>query len=252
VAPRTRTPRSRFALPGLAAAPRRLHAYAVAAALVAGALLIGLSQISVHRGAAAPSQGGGALAGIAETAALLDGIPQRGNTLGSPTAPVRLVEYADPQCPFCAQYARDVLPTLIRDYVRTGKVELVFRGLWFLGPDSGTALRTVTAAAPQKRFWNALELLYRNQGPENAWVTDGVLRSIVTGAGANADSVFAARDGRAVTTTIDGWSRLAQADGINAVPAFFVGRRGGAFERLQVAALSPSEFSTALDRVLRP
>jgi hypothetical protein len=78
------------------------------------------------------------------------------------------------------------------------------------------------------------------------------LRSIVTGAGANADSVFAARDGRAVTTTIDGWSRLAQADGINAVPAFFVGRRGGAFERLQVAALSPSEFSTALDRVLRP
>ena len=251
MAPRTRAPRSRFALPGLAAAPRRLYAYALGAAVVAGALLIGLSQISVHRGATAPSQGGGAVAGIAETAALLDGIPQRGNTLGSPTAPVRLVEYADPQCPFCAQYARDVLPALIRDYVRTGKVELVFRGLWFLGPDSGTALRTVTAAAPQKRFWNALELLYRNQGPENAWVTDGVLRSIVTGAGADADRVFAARDGAAVTATIDRWSRLAQADGINAVPAFFVGRRGGAFERLQVSALAPSEFSTALDRALR-
>ena len=103
---------------------------------------------------------------------MLDGIPQRGNLLGSATAPIRLVEYADPQCPYCAQYARDVFPILVREYVRAGKVEMEFRGLWFLGPDSGSALSTASAAGAENRFWNVLDLLYRNQGPENAWVSD--------------------------------------------------------------------------------
>ena len=39
-----------------------------------------------------------------------------------------LVEFADLQCPFCKQYATDVLPTVVRDYVRTGKVRLVRDG----------------------------------------------------------------------------------------------------------------------------
>lgn len=218
-----------------------------------GALLIALSQVSAHRGTSAPTpQGtGGAVPGARATAALLEGIPQRGNLLGSATAPVQLVEYADLQCPYCAQYARDVLPTLIRDYVRTGKVELVFRGLWFLGPDSGTALRTATAAGSENRFWNVLELLYRNQGPENAWVTDELLRSIVTAAGANATRVFAGRDDAAVTKKIDDWARLAQADGVNSVPAFFFGRRGGHLERLAVSALAVPEFRAALDGALQ-
>ena len=65
-----------------------------------------------------------------------------------------------------------------------------------------------------------MELIYRNQGPENAWVDDEVLRGIVTGAGADATKVLAARDGAAVGSTIDGWARQAQADGVRGVPAF--------------------------------
>lgn len=191
------------------------------------------------------------MVGVSETAALLGGIPQHGNVLGSPAAPVRLVEYADPQCPYCAVYARDVLPTLIRDYVRPGKVQLVFRGLWFLGPDSGTALRTAVAAGAQNRFWNVLELLYRNQGPENAWVTDELLRAIVAGAGADTARVFAARDGAPVAATIDAWAARAQADGVNGVPTFFFGRRGGTLEPLTLTAIAPPEFRAALDGALQ-
>jgi protein-disulfide isomerase len=137
-----------------------------------------------------------------------------GNVLGSPTAPVRLVEYADLQCPYCARFAVDVLPTIIRDYVRTGKVQLVMHGLAFIGPDSVTALRTATAAGDQGRMWNVAELLFASQGPENAWVNDELLRSVVTATGANADRVFAARDGAAVGAQIRNWAAEGQADGL--------------------------------------
>ena len=60
---------------------------------------------------------------------LFAGIEQQGAALGSPNAPVTLVEYADLQCPFCAQWARDTLPTLVEDYVKGGKLRIVFA--WF-------------------------------------------------------------------------------------------------------------------------
>jgi protein-disulfide isomerase len=181
---------------------------------------------------------------------MLDGIRQHGNVLGSPTAPVRLVEFADPQCPFCAVYARDVLPTLIREYVRTGKVQLDFRGLAFLGPGSVTALRTATAAASENRMWNVLELVFRNQGAENAWVTDELLRSIVAAAGADADRVVAARDGAAVGSTIDAWARQARTGGVRGVPAFFLARRGEPLRPLVVEKLTAPAFRAALDAAL--
>ena len=253
VAPKRRRPERRSSLQRLAGSPRRLYGYALAAAVVAGALMIALSLVSANRDdapAATPSQGV-AVTGIAETAAMLEGIPQRGNVLGARQAPYQLVEYSDLQCPFCAQFAVGVLPTIVRDYVRTGKVQLVFRGLAFLGDDSVTALRTTTAAGRQNRLWNVSELLYANQGPENAWVTDELLRSSVTAAGASAPRVFADRDGADVTAAMDEWTRLAQADGVQGVPAFFAGPRGGPLQPLQIRAISVAEFRAALDAVVK-
>jgi protein-disulfide isomerase len=233
---------------------RRLYRFALALAVLSGALLIGLSQISVHRGKAeaastAASTGAGVI-GIAETAALLDRIPQHGNVLGSPTAPVRLVEYADLQCPYCARFAVGVLPTLIRDYVRTGKVQLVLHGLAFIGPGSVTALRTATAAGEQRRMWNVTELLFANQGPENAWVNDELLRSIVTATGANAGRVFADRGGAPVSTQIRSWAAAAQAAGVSGTPTFFIGRQGARLSRVPTRALTVDEFRTAIDGAL--
>jgi protein-disulfide isomerase len=231
---------------------RRLAVCLGITALTAATLAIGLSILSAGGGgtaSSAPSASGG-VAGVAATRAMFGGIPQRGNVLGSPTAPVRLVEFADPQCPFCADYARDVLPTLLREYVRTGKVQLVFRGLAFLGADSVTALRTATAAASENRMWNVLEVLFHNQGSENAWVTEELLRSVVAGAGADADRVVKGREGAAVRAKIDSWSREAQAAGVEGVPAFFVGGRGEPLRPLAVTELTVAAFRPALDAAL--
>jgi protein-disulfide isomerase len=116
---------------------------------------------------------------ITEPASSFAGIPQHGTVLGSPRAPVTLVEFADLQCPYCGEFARVALPTLVRDYVRTGKVRIVFQGLEFLGADSDAALRSVLAAARQGRGWQMLDGLFRRQGLENSgWVTDPLLRTV--------------------------------------------------------------------------
>ena len=105
---------------------------------------------------------------LAGEAGLLRGIPQQGTALGSPDAPVTLVEYADLQCPYCAQWARDAFPELVRDYVRTGRVRIVFRGLAFLGPDSDAALRAALAAGQQRRRGTSSTSSLPTRGPRTA------------------------------------------------------------------------------------
>ena len=246
LAPKVRDTRPSRAV---AAPPYRGYWFALALGVLAAAALILSSQLSVHRDTtrAVARQP----AGIAESRALLAGIPQHGNVLGSPHAPVRLIEYADPQCPYCALSSRYVLPELIREYVRPGKVQLVYRGLGFIGPDSQVALRTAIAAGAQSRLWNVMDLIYRNQGPENAWVTDEVLYGIVTAAGANADKVMAARNDPAVTARMNAWATLASTSGVNGVPAFFVGRRGAGLSPVLLRRIDIAEFRGPLNRALQ-
>ena len=77
-----------------------------------------------------------ALPSAAEVNDNLKGIPQNGNVLGSPNAPVTLAEYIDLQCPACQQFETQAMPELIRRYVRTGKVKVEARPIAFIGPDS--------------------------------------------------------------------------------------------------------------------
>jgi protein-disulfide isomerase len=95
-----------------------------------------------------------------------------------------MVEFVDLQCPFCAQYTRDVLPTLINRYVRPGKLSIELRPLTFIGDDSRVAGQAAAAAAQRNRLWQFADLFYLNQGPENSgYVTADFLRSLARGAG---------------------------------------------------------------------
>jgi protein-disulfide isomerase len=203
-------------------------------------------------GGSPSSETGTTLAGAAETAALLKGIPQQLNVLGNPSAPVTMVEFADLQCPFCRAFAVDALPAIIREYVRPGKVKLVFGGMAFIGPDSETALRATYAAGLQGKLWNYLDLLYRQQGAENSgWVTDGLLRSVGSSiAGLDVDEVMAARTSPEVDAALAGASRQASSANVNRTPTFFAGPTGGTLQQLDVTALRPEAFRPSLNALL--
>jgi protein-disulfide isomerase len=53
--------------------------------------------------------------------------PKNFKESGSPTAPVSMEIYTDYQCPSCRALYLDVLPSLVADYVATGKVHLLHR-----------------------------------------------------------------------------------------------------------------------------
>ncbi len=230
-----------------------------------GALLIaaaGLAAALIAISASGGDKGGegGDPTGAAETARLLQGIPQSGGALGDPEAPVTLVEYAEPQCPFCGTWSREALPAIVRDYVRPGKVRLVFRGLAFIPPiaDSERALRAAAAAARQGRLWHVVELLYRNQGEEGTgWISDDLVEAVLRAVpGLDADRALAERNDPSVDETLAAWVAEAGRDGVGGTPTFYLGRRGGELARLAVpsaeALADPAFFAAAFDRLLPP
>ena len=128
--------------------------------------------------------------------ALYEGIPQNGIRLGEPDAPATLVEIADLQCPFCAQYSIEAMPTIVEDYVRTGKLAYELRFRSFLGRDSVRAAGAAAAAANEDRMYQFADVFYRNQGPENCdYADDAFMRMVARQvAGLDAEKVVAAAD----------------------------------------------------------
>jgi protein-disulfide isomerase len=188
-----------------------------------------------------------------EVGALFAGIPQRGTVLGDPDAPATLTEYADLQCPFCAEYARDVLPTVVRDYVRPGRLKLDLQLMSFLGPDSVRAAQMAAAAGMQNRMWPFAELFYRNQGQENSgYVTDEFLRGIASATpGLDAERAMRDRDSQEAAEAVQGVTRTAERAGVNSTPTFFVSRGRGEPRALELQTLTPAEFTAKLDAALQ-
>ena len=229
---------------------------ALVAALVVALALIGASVLfadskSSSTPTSSPGQAG-EVAGAAEVQQRLAGIPQSGTAIGKPDAPVTLVEYADLQCPFCAEWARGTLPFLIHDYVRTGKLRIEFRGLAFIGADSRTALQATLAAGHQDRLWYYVELLYANQGAENSgWVTEDLLSSIAASVpGLDAQQLAADRNLPALGAEMAKATAQAQAAGVTGTPSFELGKTGGPLHSLKVSSLAPPEFRDAIEAEL--
>jgi protein-disulfide isomerase len=99
------------------------------------------------------------------------------HTLGSPNAPVTVIEYAAPTCPHCAHFDMDVFPDFQREYIDTGKVYFVFRVFPLNAVD--VAAEAMARCLPKENYFSFLDLLYRNQ---SQWDPDGYTIPDVHGA----------------------------------------------------------------------
>ena len=93
-----------------------------------------------------------------------------GKSWGSPDAPVKVIEFADFQCPFCGRFQRDTEPALAEEFIDRGVVQVTFHNFAFLGIESSRAAEAAECAADQNRFWDYHDLLFLRQGAENAGV----------------------------------------------------------------------------------
>ncbi len=81
--------------------------------------------------------------------------------IGSPDAPIKIIEYASLTCSHCAHFHNDILPALKSKYIDTGKVYLEFREF----PLNDPALKaTLTARClPEDQYENFVSLLFKSQ-----------------------------------------------------------------------------------------
>lgn len=83
--------------------------------------------------------------------------------MGSASAPVTVVEFADYQCPFCLRFTRSTFPSLKRDYIDTGKVRWVALNLPLaFHKDARKAAQAAHCAGEQDKFWEMREVLFQN------------------------------------------------------------------------------------------
>lgn len=152
-------------------------------ALCAVAVLIVVSQ------AGSGSSGGDTnLEDVALVRDQLHGIPQHGTVLGDRDADVKVIEFADLQCPICRDLSIDVAPDLISQVVRENVASYDMRQWTVIGESpfeqSTAAAKAALAASEQGRYWNYVELFFRNQGAEESgYVTPAFLTAIAKGAG---------------------------------------------------------------------
>ncbi len=82
--------------------------------------------------------------------------------LGKLDAPVTLIEYASKTCSHCASFHADVLPTLKKEYVETGKVKFIYRE--FPRNQLDVAVSMIARCGPRNRFFAVVDLFYKTQG----------------------------------------------------------------------------------------
>ena len=179
------------------------------------------------------------------------GIPQKGVTLGDPKAPATLVEIADLQCPFCAAYSNEAMPSVIENYVRTGKLNYELRLRSFLGRDSVRAAGGAAAAADENKLYQFADVFYRNQGPENSgYADDAFMRKIAEQVpGLDPAKVVAAADDPLAHPEVRAAEEFARSIGSTSTPDFYL-RVKNRLTKVEPQGTAPEDYANAIDAAL--
>jgi protein-disulfide isomerase len=209
------------------ASPRVLIAAGVVALLIVVGIVLGV--VLTGGSDSSSSAPASKLPDAADVTQLLAGIPQHGNVLGNPNAPVTVIQYIDLQCPFCRQFETEVMPTIVENDVRKGKAKVESRVISIIGPDSQTGREAALAAAQQNKMFNFNQLLYDNQGTENTgWLDDDVIKSAAASIpGLDVSQFQSDRGSDTVKNALATIDSQAKAAGVSGTPTVYVVHNGG-------------------------
>ena len=170
-------------------------------------------------------------------------------TLGSPDAPVTLVEFLDPECESCAAFA-PVVKKIMKDY--DGKIRLVVRYMP-LHPNSLKAATLTEAAGEQGKYWQMQELLFSKQsewgtkhGPPTAAPPpdiNALFEKYAMEIGLDIEKVKSAISENRFQKKLERDYRDGQTLGVRQTPSFFVnGRKLARFSEPDLRSLIEDEL----------
>ena len=170
--------------------------------------------------------------------------------LGDPSAPVTIVEFGDYQCHQCFNWFHNTKPALSRDYIETGKVNLVFVDLAFLGKDSPKAAEASYCAEDQEMYWDYHDILYTYQEPtiDGGWANSERLKAFAFELGLDVELFESCLDSGKYSKRVQYNVQEAREHGIRGTPGFFIVGSDG---QQQISGAQPfSVFKQILDPMI--
>lgn len=168
-----------------------------------------------------------------------------GHMLGSPDAPITMVEFTDYQCPFCQRFHTVTFYDLKKNYIDTGKVRFYSRDLPLdFHPNAFRAAEAARCAGEQGQFWRMRDTLASNPSKlalENLY---GYAAEIKLDASKFKACLESGKYKKAVEEDV----KAAQALGVNGTPSFVIGKTTaeGVDGELVVGALPYAAFEEKL------
>jgi protein-disulfide isomerase len=253
-----RVPHEAQQAPGSTEGSRRTRhrQLAIAAAIVVAVLAAVL--IAAGGSSSSPPKPGSAQADatVRGIGALLAGIPQSANTLGQPTAPVTLEWYGDLECPFCKAFTLGALPSIIRQWVRGGKLKIEYLSMETATREPKvfqTQQVAALAAGLQNKMWNFIETFYHEQGEEDSgYVTEQYLHGLASQVpGLNVALWNEDRYDPVLATQVEAERQAAKRAHFIGTPSFLIGLTGGKRYGIKPRSLtSPLLFNKTITLLL--
>ena len=153
--------------------------------------------------------------------------------LGDPNAPITLVEFGDYQCHYCNVFFQSIEEDIIKNYVETGKVKMIFKDYNIIGPDSINASHGAHCANEQELFWEYHDILYSNwTGENNGWASSSNLRIFADEINVNVDKWTECMNEKTHTKRIIDSNNDAKSLQLTGTPAFFIINSNGEVSKL--------------------
>jgi protein-disulfide isomerase len=143
--------------------------------------------------------------------------------LGDENAPITLVEFGDYQCFFCHKFFNETESSILKNYVETGKVKIIFKDFTIIGPDSIAAANAAHCAKDQGKFWEYHDTLYNNWGGENNdWASSENLLKFAQSIELNEEIFEKCRGEKKYDQLVTSSNNDAKTLGLTGTPGFFI------------------------------
>jgi protein-disulfide isomerase len=176
------------------------------------------------------------------------------NAMGDPNAPIKIEEFSDYQCPYCARFSKETEGQIVDAYVATGKVYFVYRSFGnFIGSESQAAAEAAYCAGDQNKYWEYHDILFANQTGENVGAfADRRLQAFAEALSLDMDAFNSCFKSNKHADRVEQDYLDGSAAGVTGTPAFLVTYMVGGEEKQRFisGALPFSEFQTQIDGAL--
>ena len=143
--------------------------------------------------------------------------------LGNPDAPITILEWGDYQCTFCYKFHQETLQIINEDFIKTGKVKVVFKDFPLNGPDSKLAAEASYCAQDQEKYWQYHDEVYRNWGGERTgWITREALTEFAVTVNLDTEKFNKCLDDNKYESKVNSLYEFGNQIGIDATPSFLV------------------------------